>query len=332
MPRTSVSIESGASLEAVNNTGQGGGGMYLHTNAHFLAKGVGTSVLVQGNTAVGPSWGTGAGLRMVDGSTWTLKEGAVAKIRDNIGASMADGGGIYLQGAAIVVDGQNTKLLVEGNRALKKGGWLYQTLGGATTASTTVTDGAQLHFASNQAGEYGGGACISDLGSSLRASGTNTLLSFDDNVAKLGGDVVAVMNSGTVTIDTGAKRAGSQVEEVTQLVLPWCYSKLPNGEHSLPGGETCMLYTHVHVRKDQSLRISTNSPSLMTSGPGIISGGHKTLLFYITDGVLTLEDLILEDGNSPYSGSILMDGDSANTFVTRTTIRRCEGCREALAH
>jgi len=194
-----VELTQGTKSSLKNNQATtGGGGIWLQNEGTRLdITGVGTELVVDGNTA-----NSAGGVLANRASTVTVSSGASLNVSNNKAMTL-NGGGFYLQnaGTRLNVTGDETKVVVGGNTAEKSGGGLC-----ALSASTVmVSSGASLNMLNNKAKTgTGGGFSFQSIGARLDVTGDGTKVVVDGNTAEdLGGGVYAFLAS-TVTVSSGA--------------------------------------------------------------------------------------------------------------------------------
>ena len=192
-----VEVVEGTTSYVKNNLAmtKSGGGIYLQNEGSSLTvSGVDTKLVVDGNTAQQ----RGGGVSAYTASTVTVSSGAHLDVTNNKALTLY-GGGIYLQneGSSLTVSGVDTKLVVDGNTALQRGGGVS-----AYSASTvTVSSGAHLDVTNNKAlTAHGGGFYLANEGTRLDVDGEGTQLIVRGNEAKKNGGGLALRSGSVVRV------------------------------------------------------------------------------------------------------------------------------------
>ena len=179
-----VAVEDGALLEVKGNEATTrGGGVYLQdAGSSLTAKGNGTRVLLEGNTAP-----IGGGLCPNSGATVAVEDGALLEVKGNEATTA---------GRRRLPAGRPGR--ASPPRATERAfcwketpphRWRAVSQSGATVA---VEDGALLEVKGNEATTQGGGVYLQDAGSSLTAKGNGTRVLLEGNTAPVGGGLCPI--------------------------------------------------------------------------------------------------------------------------------------------
>ena len=232
-----VAVEDGALLEVKGNEATTrGGGVYLQdAGSSLTAKGNGTRVLLEGNTAP-----LGGGLCPELGATVAVEDGALLEVKGN--EATTRGGGVYLQdaGSSLTVHGAHTRLLVldntaSGSVATKGGGG-----GGIALAA-----GASLYITSpsifrGNLAQHGIGGGIGVVASSDEDDGSSACVSVRLRVRSSNSKSQATQAkvytsppSALASDDWGELVNATDEQSAGDQVSDWC---VPCGEYTLYAG------------------------------------------------------------------------------------------------
>ena len=187
---SSFSIQAGASIDVHNNkASENCQGVYAQSsNALLTVSGVGTRMIVSHHRATALDKNVG-GLGIV-GGTLIIKDGGYLKSYKNMGQR---GGGMYLSGAIVQIEGARTRVVVQQNTAFVSAGGILLFRG----SQLRIRSGARLEVLNNTANSFGGGMSIYEKGAYLFTDGSDTSLVVSHNKARMGGGI-AVLAGGVI--------------------------------------------------------------------------------------------------------------------------------------